>query len=112
MSVLIKGWEMPKNCGECEFHLIEDIAFELIHQCRMKPGYIDNADIYRFPYDCPLVELPKKHGRLIDVDELIEFIENRYNVTWKDDYEGGIKDACTDILEKISDMPTVIEAEE
>ena len=45
--------------------------------------------------------------RAINVDALIEFIENRYDITWKDDYEGGIKDACTDILEKISKMPTI-----
>ena len=45
--------------------------------------------------------------RAIDVDALIEFIENRYEITWKNDYEGGIKDACTDILEKISKMPTI-----
>ncbi len=45
--------------------------------------------------------------RLIDADALIEFIENRYDITWKDDYEGGIKDACTDILEKISKMPAI-----
>lgn len=45
--------------------------------------------------------------RLIDVEALIEFIENRYEITWKNDYEGGIKDACTDILEKISKMPTI-----
>ena len=45
--------------------------------------------------------------RAIDVDALIEFIENRYDITWKCDYEGGIKDACTDILEKISKMPTI-----
>ena len=45
--------------------------------------------------------------RLIDKDALIEFIENRYSITWKNDYEGGIKDACTDILEKISNMPTI-----
>ena len=45
--------------------------------------------------------------RRIDGDALIEFIENRYDITWKDDYEGGIKDACTDIIEKISKMPTI-----
>ena len=45
--------------------------------------------------------------RAIDADALIEFIENRYDITWKCDYEGGIKDACTDILEKISKMPII-----
>jgi len=43
--------------------------------------------------------------RLIDADELIEFIENRYEITWDSStYEGGIKDACVDFLEKIKEM--------
>lgn len=45
--------------------------------------------------------------RCIDGDVLIEFIENRYDITWEDDYEGGIKDACVDILEKINKMPII-----
>ena len=45
--------------------------------------------------------------RLIDGDVLIEFIENRYDITWENDYEGGIKDACVDILEEICKMPTI-----
>lgn len=45
--------------------------------------------------------------RSIDADALIKFIENRYDITWKHDYEGGIKDACTDILEEINKMPTI-----
>ena len=70
MSVVIPGMDMPKNCEECEFHLTEDIAFELIHQCQINRGYIDNADIHGFPHACPLVELPKKHGRLFDLNEV------------------------------------------
>ena len=46
--------------------------------------------------------------RLIDGDELIKWIEDRYEITWEDDtYEGGIKDACSDMLEKIDNMPTI-----
>lgn len=45
--------------------------------------------------------------RAIDANALIKFIDNRYDITWKDDYEGGIKDACTDILEEINKMPTI-----
>jgi hypothetical protein len=45
---------------------------------------------------------------MIDADALIEFIENRYEITWDSGtYEGGIKDACTDILEKIDNMETI-----
>ena len=39
--------------------------------------------------------------RLIDADALIEFIENKYDITRERDYEGGIKDVCTDILKEI-----------
>ena len=45
--------------------------------------------------------------RLIDADALIKFIDNKYHITWKDDYEGGIKDACMAILEEINKMPTI-----
>ena len=108
MSVLIKGMDMPEKCSRCN---IEDDWY----YCPLANG--DNGDTAELRYDerlinCPLVEIPEKHGRLIDADELIEFIENRYDITWKSDcYEGGIKDACTDIIEKINSMPTIIEAE-
>ena len=46
--------------------------------------------------------------RLIDADALNDFIENRYEITWTaDDYEGGVKDACVDILKYVSAMPSV-----
>ena len=46
--------------------------------------------------------------RPIDADALLEFIENRYEITWEyDNYEGGIKDACCDIIEKIDNLPTI-----
>ena len=45
--------------------------------------------------------------RLIDADVLIEFVEGRYTVTWNHDYDGGIKDACIDILNFIDNAPTI-----
>lgn len=45
--------------------------------------------------------------RLIDADALIEFVEGRYTVTWNHDYDGGIKDACIDILNFIDNAPTI-----
>lgn len=46
--------------------------------------------------------------RLIDADALLKFVEDRYEITWESDtYEGGIKDACSDIIEKIDNMPTI-----
>lgn len=109
MSVLIKGMKMPEKCGLCDlFH-----AESPMH-CTVVKGYKTVGAPYGMPRPewCPLVEVPEKHGRLIDADALIKFVEDRYEITWESDcYEGGIKDACSDILEKIDTMPTVIEAE-
>ena len=55
--------------------------------------------------------MQEKHC-LVDVWNM-RFVEDRYEITWESDcYEGGIKDACSDILEKIDTMPTVIEVED
>lgn len=77
MSVVIKGMKMPKSCMECQFHW-EGI----IQRCGLKMMSINVTDSHGFPHDCPLVELPEKHGRLIDVD------------AFKLDY--GMKDDCSD----------------
>ena len=63
MSVLIKGMARPKNCFEC--HLakwIDDGRAGCVAD-----GKIHNASK---PIDCPLVEIPVPHGRLIDADRV------------------------------------------
>ena len=64
MSILIKGMEMPDSCRHC---------------CMMTGTFCDVLNIGVDPYGngakhrddwCPLVELPKKHGDLIDRDVL------------------------------------------
>ena len=45
--------------------------------------------------------------RLIDADALRVFVEGRYTITWNHDYDGGIKDACIDILNFIDTAPTI-----
>ena len=68
MSVLIKGMEMPKNCGDCP---IGDALC-----CSLMPKvpaswkeYTIAVRTNRRHSDCPLVPVPP-HGRLIDADEL------------------------------------------
>lgn len=109
MSVYI-NMEMPKSCGKCKlFDLSHAIGlFAPLGFCRVCGKEI--FCLSRIADACPLISVPEPHGDLKDVNTLIEFIENRYEITWKDDYEGGIKDACIDILEKISTMPTIIQA--
>ena len=57
MSVLIKGMEMPKNCGECPMICEDDL-------CHITKG---GRTINERPPHCPLIEVPP-HGRLIDAD--------------------------------------------
>ena len=117
MSVIIKGMKMPKCCAECEFHLTEDISFEIMHQCEIKTGYIDECDIHGFPYDCPLVEIPEKHGDLIDRDWLMDGWMDLRNAT-----KYGNKTAeqqrhsystlmMYEIADAVDDAPTIFEAE-
>ena len=67
MSVIVKGMEMPKNCQECGLY-IEGACYAKGH--RDYRSIMDTAK----PDDCPLVELPEKHGRLVDADKLADLL--------------------------------------
>lgn len=43
----------------------------------------------------------------IDANKLIEFINSKFVVSWKHDYDGGFKDACVEILNAIEDAPSI-----
>ena len=71
MSVLIKGIEMPKSCVDCPCSL--NMFF-----CRAWDGRAitdrtgieikEDGIVVSRPDWCPLVEVPEKHGDLIDTD--------------------------------------------
>ena len=63
MNILIKGMEIPKKCLWCP---LQYIGF-----CQVTKTDV-NSDLGKRADDCPLVELPEKHGRLIDADALKE----------------------------------------
>ena len=105
MSVVIKGMEMPEDCFSCP---LKEEGY-----CNLTKAYA--GQIYKRNSDCPLVELPDHHGRLIDANK------------FKADY--GMGDECNDcqadwkscqydvIYSKmdfccwVDDQPTVVEAE-
>lgn len=63
MSILIKGMEMPKNCGECVY-MMSVYAFNgYSNICSITEGGCTLSSQGRPPH-CPLIELPP-HGRLI-----------------------------------------------
>lgn len=60
MSVLIKGMRIPEDCFSC---LLKEEGF-----CNITNAYA--VEINERNSDCPLVEIPETHGRLIDADKL------------------------------------------
>lgn len=93
MGILIKI-KMPKGCWACPF------AVGKHYECLFtKKSY--NWGLTTRPSDCPLVEVPAPHGRLIDADAL-----NTYDVS-------PIYEFCVIGVteEDIELAPTIIEAE-
>ena len=64
MSVLIKDMEIPENCRECPVALSGKY-------CRINKTHTTYIKLPIRPEWCPLVEVLKPHGRLIDADTLI-----------------------------------------
>ena len=99
MSVLIKGMTMPNNCMECKIKAREDGFNKYV--CPFSGILCLSMGIQD---DCPLVELPSKHGRLIDAD----LLKNEYPHDTDWDYPVNTNHY---VCESIDSAPTVIEAE-
>lgn len=87
MSVLIKGMNIPYGCANCDFvgSPIYDSKGRAIYSCNVPVDGISGKDVTEqvidmyeggggdyFPNWCPLIEIPNKHGDLIDRQKLIE----------------------------------------
>lgn len=101
MSILIKGMEMPKNCGECCLKVYdgEDYVCPFSWQICLSLG---RQNI------CPLIELPP-HGDLIDRDKL-ETHHGWYN----EDRERNVVQTHIQFVyaNAILTAPVVVESEE
>ena len=71
MSVLIRGMQIQDNCKECRMRTDYDFC------TAMPKEFCEYTNDIRRPDWCPLVELPKHHGRLIDADRLMRVYEDR-----------------------------------
>lgn len=98
MSILIKGMTMPKDCESCS------VAHPAECELWMTAGY-------RLRHkDCPLVEVPFPHGRLIDGDNVIKLLREQLTGdrdTVYEYYDDGLEMA----ISELSIIPTIIEAE-
>ena len=111
MNVIVKGMKMPRMCSECDFcgGLIWPA---MVYACACPLDPINSINITkaieedcRHP-NCPFVEVPTPHGRLIDADYLKEHI-----IACVTNGRPLHNMELSELLEAIDDVPTVIEAE-
>ena len=109
MSVLIKGMDMPKGCSYCT--LLYRGSDERYH-CPFNSFcvWLDFDDIpdYIVDDDCPLVEVPTPHGRLIDADKQWEVCKELVNDVL---FPMGSVDEA-EIVGMVKNARTIIESEE
>lgn len=98
MSVLIKGANIPvMGCLYCQLRNGDNcVASDILDVSEQ----VYKSTKERHP-DCPLVEIPTPHGRLIDADELIGYLNE-----WLSDPV-----ALSGFTRIINHQPTIIEAE-
>ena len=108
MSVLIKGMEMPENCSECK---IKGEGSDSLYtwSCPFTGMEYTKYEEENGRLDeCPLVEVPKPHGRLIDTSHKVDmsFYDDEYE-------EHSMRTVTIEELLMVADneVPTVIEAE-
>lgn len=121
MSILIKGMEMPTDCNTCP--MLEGDRLDGL--CHAASRWLDDDEYWRWylypegdvddskPLNCPLVEVPTPHGRLIDADELHKAM---YHRAFETDGDTMWQSGCWvryRAIEQVQDsQPTIIEAEE
>jgi hypothetical protein len=96
MGIYIKGMKMPDHCMECEI-AIEDNDYD--KHCPFTK--VECSNIAR-QVNCPLIEVPEPHGRLIDADTLMQY----FNVYKYEEWTSA------EVGELINNALTVIEGSE
>ena len=97
MSVIIKGMEVPIECGRCR----------LWGSCMLIKNLSPSQQVKVFVNkikldDCPIIEIPKNHGRISDMDEAIKCIE---------ECEGEDATYAIGLIEWACGKRTILEAE-
>ena len=111
MSLIIKGMKLPRSCSTCRFSYF---TVGIRKRCEISGDEI-NPLINCRETNCPLVEVPTPHGRLIDVTTLKNKIESDYCNKCTDVEECGVC-VCQNcgigtLFDDIDFTPTIVEAE-
>ena len=109
MSVVVIGMDMPTNCLQCSFVRIVSNHYYCGCNANCMLGeyvgeYLEGVGLHE---GCPLVELPKEHGRLIDADKLKP--EFPYPKDWRNPKEALVH--LTGTWVEIDCAETVVERE-
>ena len=110
MSFIVKGIDFPEKCGDCpccvEYDNEDCVYYEKYHTgmyCSAQDSAPDVDDINKKLNNCPLVEIPTPHGRLIDADRLLAVLKSMAST--------NESVPTTAVLELIDHQPVVLKAE-
>ena len=111
MSVIVKGIKIPNCCEECKFcYAFQNGPYDIYVKCTLLNRLIPKDDKPKRD-DCPLIELPQ-HGRLIDAEELKEWINSWFDMDkYYHPYSKGKSIPTAELLDIIENIPTILEAE-
>lgn len=110
MGVYIAGMEMPKNCMLCPL-CVEEADPANGEMCMVTGTLMPPCTRERLD-SCPLVSVPPR-GRLGDLDALIEKVIAKYlEHERKGELVFAAAEIKQDIVDLISNAPTIIPAEE
>lgn len=102
MSFLIKGMKMPKDCENCPM-LDDNGDYPTCILTWTSQGYNWSPIGHRMR-NCPIVEVPIPHGRLIDASVA-------YDCIAEEDHAGNYVDMDA-VGNGLDETPTIIEAED
>ena len=104
MSVVVKGMNSFNYCYECPFHTNIYNGFKTERWCKCLNRISSDSEGHK-PDDCPIIQLPENHKRLIE--EPKEFDLSGLVYIHPDDY---MKIAAY-FAQQVKSQPTIVDAE-
>ena len=80
MGIYIKDIDMPKTCEECRYFIkrMNHISLDYKYYCINGASALVFPNVYEnIAFDCPLIEIPEPHGRLIDESTIMDVYYKR-----------------------------------
>lgn len=114
MSILIQGLNKPDKCCVCPFseycyengRLTCRISHEIVAEIPYEDRLLDSAlEQIKVPDFCPLIEVKVPHGRLVDIEDVENMLDNAATIS-----DGEYSGYCWEDI-KLREIPTIIEEE-